>query len=97
MGAQVIVVYPEGGSGTSLLLRSIMINTSDLHELIDWVRCVLIDVMYDCQAEVQNTSKRPPRERELLGNQEKKVALVKKIFVAFLNESFKLLFINFTE
>ena len=35
---------------------------------------------------VQDTSKRPPRERELLGNQMKKAALIKKIFIAFLNE-----------
>ena len=29
------------------------------------------------------TSKRPPRERELLGNQAKKVALVKRFFLHF--------------
>ena len=41
-----------------------------------------------CTVHYKYTSKRPPRELELLGNQGKKVALVKRIFVAFLNESF---------
>lgn len=41
-----------------------------------------------CTVHYKYTSKRPTRERELLGNQGKKVTLVKRIFVAFLNESF---------
>lgn len=32
------------------------------------------------------TSKKPPCERELISNQAKKVVLIKKIFIAFLNK-----------
>ena len=35
---------------------------------------------------VYGTSKRPPRERELISNQAKKVAVVNMIFIAFLNK-----------
>ena len=35
---------------------------------------------------MRNASKRPPRERDLLGKSSKKVALVKNIFIAFLSK-----------
>ena len=42
--------------------------------------------MGGCQTKYMINSNRPPRERELVSNQAKKVALVKNIFIAFLNE-----------